>query len=93
MIQVGLLTEQQKEQLVGHSYAPDSYFNPVQDIDDNWVVSTEEILYCTNEEFVWVKELTLIDYVPKQLFEIDQTSSDIIIEEGNTTAESDSTEP
>ena len=42
MIQVGLLTEVQKDELVGQLYAPDSYFNPVQDADDNWVISTQE---------------------------------------------------
>ncbi len=38
---VGLLTEQQKDLLVGQLYAPDSYFNPLQDINLNWVISIE----------------------------------------------------
>jgi hypothetical protein len=62
---VGLLTVEQKEQLVGQQYAPDSYFNPIQDINDNWVISTQEMIYCTNEEFIWVKDLELIEYKPK----------------------------
>jgi hypothetical protein len=65
MIQVGLLTELQKNELIGQTYDTDSYFNPIQDIDDNWVVSIEEINYCVNEEFSWVKNLLLIDYNPK----------------------------
>jgi len=65
MIQVAILTEEQKNQLVGQQYAPDSYFNPIQDINDDWVISTEEINNCTNEEFQWIKTLPLIDYVPK----------------------------
>jgi predicted DNA-binding transcriptional regulator len=40
---VGLLTELQKDELVGQLYAPDSYFNPIQDINDNWVISVEEM--------------------------------------------------
>ena len=40
---VGLLTELQKDELVGQLYAPDSYFNPIQDVNDNWVISVEEI--------------------------------------------------
>ena len=36
---VGLLTEVQKDELVGQWYAPDSYFNPIQDLNDNWVIS------------------------------------------------------
>lgn len=65
MIQVGLLTIEQKDQLVGQLFAPDSYFNPIQDIDDNWIISTEEMEFCVNPEFMWVKELPLIEYKPK----------------------------
>ncbi len=50
MIQVGLLTEVQKDELVGQLYDEDSYFNPIQDIDDNWVISVEEMEYCVNPE-------------------------------------------
>jgi hypothetical protein len=64
MIQVGLLTLEQKEDLVGQLYAPDSYFYPVQDADDNWVISTQEIDNCINMAFFWVKELPLIEYKP-----------------------------
>lgn len=62
---VGLLTVEQKDELVGQEYAPDSYFNPIQDNADNWVISIEEMEYCTNELFLWVKDLPLIIYVPK----------------------------
>ena len=62
---VGLLTVEQKDELVGQMYAPDSYFNPIQDNADNWVISVEEMEYCTNEKFIWVKDLELIPYEPK----------------------------
>ena len=62
---VGLLTVEQKDELVGQMYAPDSYFNPIQDDADNWIISIEEMEYCTNELFLWVKDLDLIVYVPK----------------------------
>ena len=65
MIQVGLLTETEKDNLVGQQYAPNSYFNPIQDINDNWIISIEEIEYCVNSEFQWVKTLPLINYEPK----------------------------
>jgi len=65
MILVGLLTETQKEQLVGQLYDDDSYFNPIQDADDNWIISVEEIDQCVNETVMWVKELPLIPYEPK----------------------------
>jgi hypothetical protein len=65
MIQVGLLTEEQKNQLIGQLYAVDSYFNPIQDINNNWVISEEEMTECINSDFNWVKSLPLIEYVPK----------------------------
>jgi hypothetical protein len=62
MIQVAILTETQKEQLVGQQYAPDSYFNPIQDEDNNWIISIEET---QSTDIQWVKELPLIDFKPK----------------------------
>ena len=62
MIQVAILTETQKEQLVGQQYAPDSYFNPIQDEDNNWIISIEET---QSTGIQWVKELPLIDFKPK----------------------------
>jgi hypothetical protein len=62
---VGLLTIEQKDSIVGQWYAPDSYFNPIQDINDDWVISVEEMEFCVNPNFMWVKDLPLIEYVPK----------------------------
>jgi DNA-binding MltR family transcriptional regulator len=62
---VGLLTEVQKDELVGVYYSDDSIYNPIQDIDNNWVISVEEMLYTTNPETLWVKDLELIEYKPK----------------------------
>jgi hypothetical protein len=64
MIQVGLLTETQKDQLVGQLYDSDSYFNPIQDIDSNWIISTEEMQQNIFPELDWVKSLPLIEYKP-----------------------------
>lgn len=65
MIQVGLLTEEQKELLIGQQFMIDVCFNPTQDNNDNWVISIEEIQQCNNQ-FSWVKELELITYEPKK---------------------------
>jgi len=62
---VGLLTELQKNELVGQLYAPDSYFNPIQDINNNWIISVEEMEQTVTPEFLWVKDLDLIPYEPK----------------------------
>ena len=61
---VALLTPEQAEQLKGQLYAPDSYFNPIQDIDNNWIISTQEQEQCSID---WVKELPLIEYKPKEI--------------------------
>jgi hypothetical protein len=61
----GLLTEVQKNELVGVYYSADSIYNPIQDIDDNWIISVEEIQSTTNPDTMWVKDLELIPYVPK----------------------------
>ena len=64
-MKVGLLTSEQKETIEGQLYAFDSYFNPIQDVNNNWVISTQEMEDCVVEEFMWVKDLPLIDYEPK----------------------------
>jgi hypothetical protein len=73
MIKVGLLTIEQKEEIVGQMYDTDSYFFPIQDINDNWVISQEEMNQCTNPKFMWVKELPLIPYEPKPTPPIEYT--------------------
>lgn len=64
---VALLTTNQKDQLVGQEYTKDSHFNPIQDANNKWVISVEEIDSCTNEDFAWIKDLQLITYEPKEV--------------------------
>ena len=64
---VGLLTGLQKDELIGQWYAPDSYFNPIQDLSENWVISVEEMEQCVNPNFLWVKDLDMIHYEPKPI--------------------------
>jgi hypothetical protein len=64
MIQVGLLTKTQKDELVGQMYDETSYFNPIQDKNNNWIISIEEIEQCNIE---WVKNLPLIEYEPTEI--------------------------
>ncbi len=63
---VAIISNIQADELRGKEYAPDSKFDPFQDRDDNWLISEEEMKYCVNPEFLWVKELQLIEYNPKQ---------------------------
>ena len=69
MIQVGLLTVEQKDEIQDKEYAPDSFFNAIQNISDNWIISQEEMNQCVNPLYIWVKDLPLIPYVPKEIIE------------------------
>lgn len=62
---VGVLTVEDKDSLIGQWYMEDSYFNPIQDEDDKWVISVEEIAQCINPDFEWIKNIPLIPYNPK----------------------------
>lgn len=61
----GLLTIEQADSLRGQMFLADSYFNPIQDLHDRWIISAEEIAYCANPDFLWVKELPMIPFEPK----------------------------
>ena len=63
-MQGAILTQTQAASLLGQFYAPDSYFNPVLDIDANIFISTQEIDSCTAIAFQWVKELTITTIIP-----------------------------
>lgn len=64
-MEVGKLTIEQKDQLLGQWLSPDWYFNPIEDgnTPPNWVISTQEIDNCINPDFMWVKDLPLIEWV------------------------------
>jgi hypothetical protein len=65
-MKVGKLTIVQKNKLVNKEFAPDCFYNPIQDINNKWIVSIEEMEQSTGE-FQWVQNLPLIDYEPKQV--------------------------
>jgi len=60
---VAQLTSEQAEQLKGVEFRQDSFFNPIQDINDIWIISLEEVEQC---DIQWVKELPRIEYLPKE---------------------------
>lgn len=62
MILVGLLTQEEKDLLTDQILTIDWYYNPVKDCNDDWVISSEEIDNTTNEEFLWVKDLPMIEW-------------------------------
>jgi len=65
MIQVAILTEEQKDLLVGQEFMVDIYFHPIQDVNDNWVILNDAIERCIYDKFNWLKDLELIPYEPK----------------------------
>jgi len=60
--QVGLLTLIEKEAVEGKEYTASSYYNPIQDTNANWVISTQEMHDTTNVDYLWVKQLPLIEW-------------------------------
>jgi hypothetical protein len=63
MIIVYQLTPEQADQLRGVQYVADMTFNPIQDANENWVISVEEVSSTTID---WVKQLPAIEYIPKE---------------------------
>jgi hypothetical protein len=57
------LTPEQAEQLKGVEYITDMTFNPIQDANENWIISVEEVTTTTID---WVKQLPAIEYIPKE---------------------------
>ena len=70
---IAIITELQKNILVGKTYDGVCYFNPIQDLNDNWIISEIEYYYCLglwyldelNAELVFIKDLSLTIYEPK----------------------------
>jgi hypothetical protein len=62
---VRLLTLEQKDLLCGQEFRDFSFFNPIQDNFGNWVISEQEVQFCTKPEFYWIKDLPEIEYVEK----------------------------
>ena len=64
MTQVYQLTEIQAYTIRGQQYTNSSYFSPVKDGDGYWFISAEEVNGCDNADFLWVKDLPAVPYVP-----------------------------
>lgn len=57
-----ILTTEQAESLKGVEFVTDNFFNPIQDLNDNWVISDEEQNQC---DIQWLKDLPKSEYFPK----------------------------
>jgi len=63
MYKVAIITEEQAFELKQVQIQDKCFFNPIQDKNNNWVVSEQEI---NQSDLIWLKELDLIDYEKKQ---------------------------
>lgn len=66
-MKVGKLTIDQKESIKGQIFQieSESTFEPVEDYDGNWIICDREMEDCNNPEFLWVRNLPLIDWKSK----------------------------
>jgi hypothetical protein len=63
MPKVIILTEEEKNSLVGHKFDGVQYFNPVLDGLGRWIISEQEVQFCNIQEFFWIKTKELVDFV------------------------------
>jgi hypothetical protein len=61
-MKVVLLTEPEKNSLLGELVQQDWYFYPVQDCNGNWIISTEEVDNSIYPQHYWIKSMPLIDW-------------------------------
>ena len=70
---IAMLNINQKNILIGQTYDGVCYFNPIQDINDNWVISEIEYYYCLGLWYLdelqidleFITTLELSEYFPK----------------------------
>ena len=70
---IAIITQQQKEILEGKKYDNVCYFNPIQDANNNWVISEIEYYSCLGlwyldelqNDLQFVTTLSLSEYFPK----------------------------
>lgn len=65
-MKVAVITATKAKELQGKEFTKDSYFNPILDANNKWVISIEEIEQITNDEFAFLKDLPTIDFTPKK---------------------------
>ena len=58
------LTGEQANFIANKKFAKSGRFNPVPDINGDYFIFEGEVNDCTNEDYLWVKDLTPSEYVP-----------------------------
>ena len=65
MAQAYRITEAQKDELIGHEWTPDDYFYPIQDVNNDWFISIQEVDGYEGTDYPWFSSLVLEDFVAK----------------------------
>ena len=66
-MQVVLLTLEQYQEINGKKFAPDCFFYPRQDVDNNWFIDLGEQENCVHPDLQWIKQCPRIEYKPKSI--------------------------
>jgi hypothetical protein len=70
---IAIITIEQKDILVGKTYDGVCFFNPIEDVNSNFVISEQEYYYCfglwyldeLQTELEFITTLSLSEYFPK----------------------------
>ena len=62
-----ILTEAQKDLLVGQEITQDWLYNPIQDINDDWFIGEIEVSVTNKSEFMFLKSLPIITITLKEI--------------------------
>ena len=58
---VAKITQEQADSLRGTEMVQDNYFNPIQDKNGNWIISLQELVYCSVD---FANSVELIKFEP-----------------------------
>ena len=58
---VAKITQKQAEELTGVQFVKDNFFNPIQDKHGNWIISLQELVYCSED---FAKSVELVTFEP-----------------------------
>jgi len=61
---VARITAEQANELKGVEFVKDNFFNPIQDANGNWVVSLQELVYCSLD---FANSVELIKFEPIEM--------------------------
>ena len=70
---IAIITELQKDILIDKTYDGVCFFNPILDLNNNWIISEQEYYYCLGlwyldelqTDLQFITTLSLSEYLPK----------------------------